>query len=40
MGKLVLIADDDRDIVRFVALILRLEGFQVVFSENGQDALD
>jgi DNA-binding response OmpR family regulator len=28
MGKLVLIADDDRDIVRFVALNLRLEGFR------------
>jgi DNA-binding response OmpR family regulator len=40
MGKLVLIADDDRDIVRFVALNLRLEGFEVVVADNGQDALD
>ncbi|HEY7606946.1 MAG TPA: response regulator [Actinomycetota bacterium] len=40
MGQLVLIADDDRDIVRFVALNLRLEGFEVVVAENGQDALD
>ena len=39
MGALVLIADDDRDIVRFVALNLRLEGFEVVVAENGQDAL-
>ena len=36
---MVLIADDDRDIVRFVALNLRLEGFEVVVAENGQDAL-
>jgi DNA-binding response OmpR family regulator len=40
MGNLVLIADDDRDIVRFVALNLRLEGFEVVVAEDGQDALD
>jgi DNA-binding response OmpR family regulator len=40
MGNLVLIADDDRDIVRFVALNLRLEGFEVVVADNGQDALD
>ena len=40
MGTLVLIADDDRDIVRFVALNLRLEGFDVVVADNGQDALD
>jgi DNA-binding response OmpR family regulator len=37
---LVLIADDDADIVRFVALNLRLEGFEVVVADNGQDALD
>jgi len=40
MGNLVLIADDDRDIVRFVALNLRLEGFEVMVADNGQDALD
>jgi DNA-binding response OmpR family regulator len=40
MGNLVLIADDDRDIVRFVALNLRLEGFDVVVADNGQDALE
>jgi DNA-binding response OmpR family regulator len=40
MGNLVLIADDDRDIVRFVALNLRLEGFDVVVATDGQDALD
>lgn len=37
---MVLIADDDRDIVRFVALNLRLEGFEVVVATDGQDALD
>jgi DNA-binding response OmpR family regulator len=40
MGSLVLIADDDADIVRFVALNLNLEGFDVVVADNGQDALD
>ena len=40
VGNLVLIADDDRDIVRFVALNLRLEGFEVVVATDGQDALD
>jgi DNA-binding response OmpR family regulator len=40
MGSLVLVADDDRDIVRFVALNLRLEGFEVVVADNGQDALE
>jgi DNA-binding response OmpR family regulator len=40
MGNLVLIADDDADIVRFVALNLRLEGFDVVVADNGPDALE
>jgi DNA-binding response OmpR family regulator len=40
MGNLVLIADDDHDIVRFLALNLRLEGFEVVVANDGQDALD
>ena len=40
MDEMVLIADDDRDIVRFVALNLRLEGFDVVVANDGQDALD
>jgi DNA-binding response OmpR family regulator len=40
MGNLVLVADDDPDIVRFVVLNLRLEGFDVVVADNGQDALD
>ena len=40
MANLVLIADDDVDIVRFVALNLRLEGFDVVVARDGQDALD
>jgi DNA-binding response OmpR family regulator len=39
-GNLVLVADDDADIVRFVALNLRLEGFEVVVANDGQDALD
>jgi len=40
MGDVVLIADDDLDIVRFVALNLRLEGFEVLAAHDGQDALD
>jgi DNA-binding response OmpR family regulator len=40
MGAVVLIADDDADIVRFVELNLRLEGFEVVVASDGQDALD
>jgi DNA-binding response OmpR family regulator len=40
MGDVVLIADDDLDIVRFVALNLRLEGFDVVAAHDGQEALD
>jgi DNA-binding response OmpR family regulator len=40
MSEVVLIADDDVDIVRFVALNLRLEGFEVVVANDGQDALD
>jgi len=39
MGNLVLIADDDRDIVRFVEVNLRLEGFEVITAHDGQDAL-
>jgi DNA-binding response OmpR family regulator len=40
MGDVVLNADDDVDIVRFVALNLRLEGFDVVAAHDGQEALD
>jgi DNA-binding response OmpR family regulator len=40
MGEVVLVADDDVDIVRFVELNLRLEGFEVVVANDGQDALD
>jgi DNA-binding response OmpR family regulator len=39
MGDVVLIADDDEDIVRFVSLNLRLEGFDVVTARDGQEAL-
>jgi DNA-binding response OmpR family regulator len=35
----VLVADDDPDIVRFVEINLRLEGFQVVTARDGQEAL-
>jgi DNA-binding response OmpR family regulator len=35
----VLVADDDADIVRFVELNLRLEGFQVLTARDGQAAL-
>jgi DNA-binding response OmpR family regulator len=40
MGAVVLVADDDVDIVRFVELNLRLEGFEVVVANDGRDALD
>jgi diguanylate cyclase (GGDEF)-like protein len=36
---MVLIADDDRDIVRFVEVNLRLEGFEVITAHDGHDAL-
>jgi DNA-binding response OmpR family regulator len=35
----VLVADDDADIVRFVEVNLRLEGFEVVTARDGQEAL-
>ena len=34
-----LVADDDADIVRFVELNLRLEGFRVLTARDGQEAL-
>jgi diguanylate cyclase (GGDEF)-like protein len=37
--ELVLVADDDEDIVRFVEVNLRLEGFDVATAYNGEDAL-
>jgi DNA-binding response OmpR family regulator len=39
MEDLVLIADDDRDIVRFVEVNLRLEGFRVETAHDGDEAL-
>jgi diguanylate cyclase (GGDEF)-like protein len=37
--QLVLVADDDEDIVRFVEVNLRLEGFQVATASDGEEAL-
>ena len=37
--ELVLVADDDEDIVRFVEVNLRLEGFDVVTANDGEQAL-
>ena len=37
--ELVLVADDDEDIVRFVEVNLRLEGFEVVIAHDGKEAL-
>jgi diguanylate cyclase (GGDEF)-like protein len=37
--ELVLVADDDEDIVRFVEVNLRLEGFDVVTAADGEEAL-
>ena len=39
MGDVVLIADDEADIVRFVEINLRLEGYEVVAAHDGADAL-
>jgi DNA-binding response OmpR family regulator len=39
LAATVLVADDDTDILRFVAINLRLEGFQVVTAQDGPDAL-
>ena len=36
---LILVADDDEDIVRFVEVNLRLEGFEVVTANDGEQAL-
>ncbi len=36
---LVLVADDDEDIARFVEVNLRLEGFEVAVANNGEQAL-
>jgi DNA-binding response OmpR family regulator len=36
----VLVADDDPDIIRFVEVNLRLEGFRVETARNGAQALD
>ncbi|MDQ3955838.1 MAG: response regulator [Actinomycetota bacterium] len=37
--ELVLVADDDEDIVRFVEVNLRLEGFEVATAADGREAL-
>jgi diguanylate cyclase (GGDEF)-like protein len=38
--ELILVADDDEDIVRFVEVNLRLEGFEVATASDGQAALE
>jgi diguanylate cyclase (GGDEF)-like protein len=40
MGETILVADNEPDILRFVEVNLRLEGFQVVTCLDGQEALD
>jgi DNA-binding response OmpR family regulator len=39
LAATVLVADDDADILRFVEINLRLEGFEVVTARDGLDAL-
>jgi DNA-binding response OmpR family regulator len=39
LAATVLVADDDTDILRFVEINLRLEGFEVVTARDGSDAL-
>jgi CheY-like chemotaxis protein len=37
--ELILIAGSDRDIIRFIEVNLRLDGFDVIIANNGKDAL-
>ena len=39
MGDVVLIADDEEDIIRFVEINLRLEGLDVITARDGEEAL-
>jgi DNA-binding response OmpR family regulator len=39
LAATVLVADDDSDILRFIEINLRLEGFEVVTARDGLDAL-
>jgi DNA-binding response OmpR family regulator len=39
LAATVLVADDDTDILRFMEINLRLEGFEVVTARDGPDAL-
>ena len=39
MGEVVLIADDEEDIIRFVEINLRLEGLEVITAQDGEEAL-
>jgi DNA-binding response OmpR family regulator len=39
LAATVLVADDDADILRFVEINLRLEGFEVVTARDGRDTL-
>ena len=39
MAATVLVADDDADILRFVEIYLRMEGFAVVTARDGPDVL-
>lgn len=40
MGDAILVADDDQDILRFVELNLRLEGFDIFTAPDGEHALE
>ena len=40
MTQTVLVADDDADILRFIEINLRLEGFEVVTARDGHEALE
>jgi CheY-like chemotaxis protein len=39
VGEVVLIADDEEDIIRFVEINLRLEGLEVITAKDGEEAL-
>ena len=40
MGEKILVADDDRDIVKAIALLLEKEGYEVLRAYNGLEALE
>ena len=40
MNECVLVVDDDREIVRVIALLLEKEGYRVLEADDGMEALE